>query len=168
MDIFSMKHAFYILVYSFFFYSFAGWCVESVFATILEHHFVNRGFLYGPLCPIYGCGVLFIVLASAPARGNWLLIFFVCFFGCSLLEYLTSLALEIIFHSKWWDYSANRFNINGRICLSYSLLWGAAGLAAVLFINPPVCAAIQAVLKYPAGYAAAFVLLAYLAADRQP
>lgn len=97
-------------------YAFIGWVYESVLVSVSERRWVNRGFLNGPLCPIYGCGaVLAIVLLHDFT--NPIEIFLISSFGASILEYITSWGMEKLFHARWWDYSHYRFNIQGRICL---------------------------------------------------
>lgn len=119
-------------------YSFLGWVGEVLYAYHKRGYFVNRGFLYGPFCPIYGVSITIIVTMLKPLEGNIWLLFLSTVIITTVVEYITSLFLEKIFDSKWWDYSNNKFNIKGRICLSFSLLWGLAGLIIYKVVNPPV------------------------------
>ena len=107
-------------------YSFLGWCTEVVYATLKTGKFVNRGFLNGPVCPIYGTGMAICVLLLNTLVDKWFLLFIVGLVFASVLEFLTGFVLEKIFKLKWWDYSKEPFNIKGYICLKFSLLWGLA------------------------------------------
>lgn len=117
-------------------YGFLGWCGEVAFAAARHGKFVNRGFLNGPICPIYGFGVLIVSAVLSPIADNWFLLFVGAVVLTTLLEYLTGLVLEQIFHRKWWDYSAVRFNLGGYVCLRFSLLWGVAASVVVKFVYP--------------------------------
>ena len=126
-------------------YSIFGWIYESTYCTINERRWENRGFLYGPVCPIYGIGITFIILMwhVAEARGidlAWWQIFLCSFIGSIILEYSTHWALEKLFHAYWWDYSNMPLNVNGRICLPASLLFGVGGLAVVRLLYVPTLA----------------------------
>lgn len=124
-------------VFSYFIvYSFLGWCTEVCYAYWKENEFVNRGFLAGPYCPVYGFGVLLVLLLLRPVSNNIILLFFSAVFVTSVLEYITGYLLESIFHAKWWDYSNVPYNLSGYICLSFSIIWGIAALIVVLFIHP--------------------------------
>ena len=117
-------------------YSCLGWCCEVAFAALKTGKFVNRGFLNGPVCPIYGFGVLSVVLVLEPVKDNLLLLFFGSMVFTSLLEFIAGFAMERIFHDKWWDYSNNPFNIKGYICLEFSIIWGIACVLVVDIIHP--------------------------------
>ena len=123
----------YILL--FFIYAFIGWCIEVVAKIIDDRKFVNRGFLIGPILPIYGIGVLLILLVSKPGD-NFIVIFLKAIFVCSILEYFTSWVMEVFFKTRWWDYSQRRFNLNGRICLNTMIPFGILGLLVVYVLNP--------------------------------
>ncbi len=127
----------------FFIYSFCGWLMETVLCSIREHRFINRGFLNGPLCPIYGCGILLILTFLLPVRDSIPraeaavpVIFLAGAVLASAVEYFTSWAMEKLFHARWWDYSKHRFNLNGRICLSISAAWGLLATVFVYQIQP--------------------------------
>ena len=126
-------------------YSFLGWCCEVAFAALKTGKFVNRGFLNGPVCPIYGFGVLSVVLVLEPVKDNLLLLFFGSMVFTSLLEFLAGFAMERIFHDKWWDYSNNPFNIKGYICLEFSIMWGIACVLVVDIIHPIIMKLVNAV-----------------------
>ena len=117
-------------------YSFLGWVMEVVLKLIDEHKFVNRGFLIGPVCPIYGWGVLFIVLLIDGNFSDILSVFLKSILICSILEYSTSFVMEKLFKARWWDYSNKRFNINGRICLETMIPFGVMGSLIVIFVHP--------------------------------
>lgn len=120
----------------FFIYSFAGWIMESVGDTIRKKKFVNRGFLIGPYCPIYGCGVLLITILLQKYNDDIIATFFLALLICGALEYMTSYIMEKIFKARWWDYSTRKFNINGRICLETLIPFGIAGCLIIYIINP--------------------------------
>ncbi len=129
----------FIKIYLFFFiYAFLGWCTEVVYAALTVGKFVNRGFLNGPLCPIYGFGVIAVVNLLMPVKNNLFLLFVGSIFITSLIELLTGFILEKIFHNKWWDYSDRPFNIGGYICPLFSLMWGIACLIVVDKIHPMI------------------------------
>ena len=105
-------------------YSVLGWCMETVFCSCRQGHFVPRGFLYGPLCPIYGVGVLMMICWFQPLM-DWPIIFYVAAtVGMTSWEYFVGWFLEATTHVKYWDYSDHRFNIKGRVCLTIALTWG--------------------------------------------
>ncbi len=122
-------------------FSFIGWVYECLFATISQGRWDNRGFLFGPICPIYGAGVVLALIAfdnELVASGAFPLwaVFLVSMVGSAVLEYVTSYLLERIFHARWWDYRDRRFNLNGRICLSASILFGFAGVLVAAYLVP--------------------------------
>ncbi|WP_034526535.1 putative ABC transporter permease [Bifidobacterium stellenboschense] len=119
------------------FYSFCGWVYESVLVSVQQRRFVNRGFLNGPLCPIYGTGAVLAVVVFGGER-NPAVVFLVSSVGACILEYFTSWAMEELFHARWWDYSHFRFNLNGRICLLGAIVFGIGGVAIVDVIQPQV------------------------------
>lgn len=122
----------------FFIYAFLGWCTEVIYAALTVGKFVNRGFLNGPLCPIYGFGVIAVVNFLMPVKDNLFLLFIGSIFITSALELLTGFILEKMFHHKWWDYSDKPFNIGGYICPLFSLMWGIACLIVVDQIHPMI------------------------------
>lgn len=122
------------------FYACAGWCMETVYCSILEKRFVPRGFLHGPLCPIYGVGVLLMVLFFAPFKHNLLVFYIVSTVVMSAWEYFVGWFLEVTTHIKYWDYSMYRFNLKGRICLWVCLVWGLLSYVCIFWIHPPVAA----------------------------
>lgn len=124
-----------ILTY-FWLYSFIGWVLESVFKSILEKKFVNSGFLHGPFCPIYGVGALIMYASLYNFKTNLVIVFIVAFVVLTAWEYLVGIFLEKAFHTVYWDYSNNKFNYKGRICLMNSLFWGILGVLFIHFIHP--------------------------------
>lgn len=117
-------------------YSLMGWAMESFFRTIAEKKFINTGFLYGPFCPIYGIGAIIMFLFLHNYKDNMILVFILGFIVLSVWEYVVGWLLEKIFHTKYWDYSENKFNIQGRVCLMNSLFWGVLGVVFIKFIHP--------------------------------
>lgn len=139
-------------------YAFLGWCVEVTFEACLHGKFINRGFLNGPVCPIYGFGMLVVVLLLTPLRENLAALFFGSVLLTSALEFVTGLALEKLFHDKWWDYSREPFNLKGYICLRFSLLWGLACVFVMKLIHPLIMGAIHVI---PAALGTALLCAAY-------
>ncbi len=128
----------YQIVWIFFIYAFLGWCTEVSYAALVTGRFVNRGFLNGPVCPIYGFGVV-VVLACLTPLADFLPVLFVgSVLLTSLLEWLTGFVLEKLFHQRWWDYSDEPFNLGGYICLRFSIAWGFACLFVVKLLHPTV------------------------------
>lgn len=129
-------YSWYEMVWIVLIYSCLGWCAEVAFAAVKTGRFVNRGFLNGPVCPIYGFGMLIVLLVLEPTKENLALLFFGSMVFTSLLEFLVGFALERIFHDKWWDYTDCPFNIMGYVCLEFSLIWGIACVLAVDVVHP--------------------------------
>lgn len=126
----------YILL--FFVYSFAGWFLES-FGSILNpkvKKFVNRGFLIGPYCPVYGIGVVLVSLLLSNYTNDIPVLFFLSILICGVLEYFTGYIMEKLFNARWWDYSQKKFNINGRVCLEMLLPFGIAATFILCIVNP--------------------------------
>lgn len=128
-----MKYFLYFIIYSF-----IGWLMEVVLKSKDEHKFVNRGFLIGPICPIYGFGVLLIILLVGNSKSDLLAVFLKSILVCSVLEYFTSYFMEKLFHARWWDYSKNKYNINGRICLETMLPFGILSTLVIYVVHPLV------------------------------
>lgn len=120
----------------FFIYSILGWILESVYKSILFKKWVNSGFLHGPLCPIYGIGALIMILFLNSFKNNIFLLFIIGFIVLSIWEYFVGWLLETLFKTKYWDYSQNKFNIKGRVCLLNSIIWGVLGIIFIGFIHP--------------------------------
>ncbi len=133
-----MENYIYIvkIIMYFIVYSFLGWVMESVIKTVVQKKPVNSGFLYGPFCPIYGFGAIIMFLFLQRFKDNPILLFIIAFFVLSLWEYLVGWMLEKIFRTKYWDYTQNKFNIKGRVCLMNSLFWGFLGVVFIRYIHP--------------------------------
>ena len=119
-------------------YSVLGWVCETVYCSIIQRKFVNRGFLNGPVCPVYGVGAVLVIYLLQPVAGNVLALFLTGMLVTTVLEYLTSVLLEKLFHMKWWDYSHFKLQINGRVCLLNSLMFGALSVFVMLALHPRV------------------------------
>lgn len=126
---------YYSILY-FFVYGFLGWCTEVIFAAFKQHRFVNRGFLNGPICPIYGVGVTLVIACLEVFQSNLLLLYISSVILVTVLEGVTGWAMDRLFHNKWWDYSKLPFNIGGYVCLLFSLIWGVACVLIVYFVHP--------------------------------
>ena len=130
----------------FFIYSFIGWVWECCFVSVRKRRWVNRGFMYGPMLPIYGFGALAVLISTIRVRDSIPLIFLFGMVGATLLEYVTGAVMERLFNVKYWDYSNQKFNLNGYICLTSSLGWGLFSVLLVKFVHVPIEGA---VLKIP-------------------
>ena len=121
----------YLLLY-FLIYAFIGWLLETFYALFTLGHFTNRGFLYGPICPIYGFGAIILILLLQKYKSKSFKLFFYSAIIFSIFEYIVGFALDALFAAKWWDYTNDFMNLNGRISIFYSFAWG---IIAILFIN---------------------------------
>lgn len=126
-----MRLIFEVIMY-FFIYGFLGWVCESIYCSIGNNKVINRGFLSGPICPIYGFGALIIIFFLKRYEDNIIAVFIYGMIVTSVLEYITGFLLETLFHTKWWDYSKKKTNIKGRVCLKNSILFG---IMSVVLIN---------------------------------
>ena len=122
----------------FFFYCFCGWVWESCYVSLCQRRWVNRGFLHGPLLPIYGSGAILILFVTLPAAGHLWLIWLLGMLSATALEFVTGAAMERIFKVRYLDYSQKRFQLNGHICLTSSIAWGFFSILLVRVIHPPV------------------------------
>lgn len=120
----------------FFVYGFLGWCTEVAFAAVKERRFVNRGFLNGPICPVYGFGVVSVTVLLAGVKDRLVILYITSVLLVTALEWLTGFILEKTFHHKWWDYSGMPLNLNGYVCLTFSLIWGVACVFIVKVFHP--------------------------------
>jgi len=130
-DVIIGNYTLYQLFLYFFTYSFLGWCMEVVYATYRTGKFINRGFLNGPVCPIYGTGIVIVLLVLTPVKDNPLILFFCSIILTTLLELVTGFVLERFFNTKWWDYSVQKYNFKGYICVKFSFIWGIACLIVI-------------------------------------
>lgn len=142
-----MPATIYEILWIFIIYAFIGWCVEVSYAALDRGIFVNRGFLNGPYCPVYGIGVLIVIIVLTPLKNNLLLLYFGSLLLTTILEFLTGLILEKVFHNKWWDYSDKPYNLMGYICLKFSIYWGFACTFIMLIIHPIIYAFITHIPK---------------------
>lgn len=117
-------------------YSFFGWLMEVICKLIQYKKFINRGFLVGPYCPIYGTGAILITVLLKKYTDNPISLFIMAILICGILEYLTSYFMEKIYHARWWDYSQKKFNINGRVCLDTIIPFGLLGMFIIYVSNP--------------------------------
>lgn len=122
----------------FFLYCFLGWVWESCYVSACRRQWVNRGFLHGPLLPIYGSGAILILFVTLPAKDHLWLVWLLGMIAATALEYVTGDVMERLFKVRYWDYSKKRFNLNGHICLSSSIAWGFFSVLLVRFLHPPV------------------------------
>lgn len=125
-------------VFYFFFYSLLGWIWECTYCSIVEKRITNRGFMKGPVIPIYGCGALTMVLASMPVKDKILLCFVAGMIAASALEFITGMLMEALFNVRYWDYSNEKFNIKGYVCLKAALCWGMATILANAILQKSV------------------------------
>lgn len=130
-----MNEFFTFFIY-FFIYSVIGWILETLYCRMLDGKWTNRGFLFGPYCPIYGFGALLIITFLNNFISSPIQVFFLGMIFTSTLEYVTSFILEKMFNAKWWDYSKRKFNINGRICLLNSLEFAILGIILTYLAHP--------------------------------
>lgn len=153
-----------LLFLYFIIYAFLGWILETIYCSVLEKRFVARGFLYGPVCPIYGVGVLMMLCWFTPFTSQPLLFYVVATVCMSAWEYLVGWLLETTTHIKYWDYSTRRFNLHGRICLTISLTWGVLAYLVIFWIHPAISGLVER-LSTVTIHVASGVLLVILLAD---
>ncbi|WP_024621055.1 putative ABC transporter permease [Metaclostridioides mangenotii] len=120
----------------FFLYSFLGWLCESIYCSVGNKKVINRGFLNGPICPIYGFGAMLVIFLIEGFRDNIFLLFLFGMLITSMLEYISGYLLETLFNTKWWDYSNRKFNIKGRVCLKNAIYFGIMSVVLIKVIHP--------------------------------
>lgn len=125
----------YLIIY-FFIYAFIGWLCETCYAIYELGGFVKRGFLFGPICPIYGWGALILLVFLSNYKNHSIKMFFIAGIVFSAFEYIVGFGLDALFSAKWWDYSNEFFNLNGRISILFSFVWGIFALLFINFIHP--------------------------------
>lgn len=162
--------SFYQLAWYFLCYAFLGWAMEVVFCTVTRGKVVNRGFLNGPVCPIYGFGMLGILLLLRPTltANDWphnIALFIGAMILASGVEYLAGWGMLKLFHARWWDYRNQPFNLNGFICLRISLCWGGAALVACRIIHPLVHTLVIELIPRGLGWVLLAILLGLFLAD---
>ncbi len=156
-------------LYSFFFYfllfiiySIAGWLMEVIAVGIEKRKFINRGFFIGPYCPIYGFSALIMLFLFKDYKNDPFVLFIMTAFVCTFFEYVTSFIMEKLFKARWWDYSHKTFNINGRVCLENSVIFGILGLALITVINPFVMDLLSKVSNGLVIYISSILLIAFI------
>ena len=122
----------------FFIYGFLGWCYESAYVSFKHKQWVNRGFVRGPLLPLYGSGAILLLFVTIPFRENLFLMFVSGAIGATILEYVTGVAMEALFKVRYWDYSKRKFNFQGHICLAATTLWGVFAIVIVKVVHRPI------------------------------
>ena len=155
---------FYALFWYFCIYALLGWGLEVCFCTLHTGHFVNRGFLNGPVCPIYGFGMVIILAVLEPLQNNLFVLFLGAVLLTSTLELITGIALKKLFHTSWWDYTDQPLNLGGYICLKFSLGWGVCAVLAVRVLHPLV-AGLVSLLPPVLGWVLLVILAAVFCAD---
>lgn len=131
-----MVYSFYQLLWLYMIYSFIGWCGEVAVASVKRHRFVNRGAVSGPFCPIYGLGAAVVAVFFPELKGNPLFLFLGGMVVNTFVEYVTGRIMEMSLHKKWWDYSDQKFNLGGYVCLKTSVLWGICTVLMIYVLNP--------------------------------
>lgn len=126
------------LLFFFYFYNVCGWIIESTYVSVLTKKVTNRGFLHGPMIPIYGCGAITLIVSCSFFMKWPVAVFFVGLIAASVLEYITGALMEAIFKVRYWDYSSKKFNINGHVCLLNSLYWGFFAIVLNYFVHKPI------------------------------
>lgn len=152
------------LLWLFFCYSFLGWVLETAVSAVRLHRYVDRSVLFGPLCACYGITAVLLTVGLPELRGNYFFLFLGSAICSTVVEWIAGHLLEKATHTRWWDYSNRRGNLDGYICVGSFLLWGVLGLAAVQWINP-LLLALYRWLPPLVGEILLWVLLALLAAD---
>ena len=125
-------------LFFFYFYCFFGWCFESTYVSLKSRKLVNRGFCRGPFLPLYGSGAIMMLVVSMPFQDNLVLVYIAGCIGATVLEYVTGVTMEALFKVRYWDYSKNKFNFQGHICLGASLAWGGLTILMTEFIHKPI------------------------------
>ena len=125
-------------LFFFYFYCFFGWCFESTYVSIKSRKLTNRGFMRGPFLPIYGSGAIMMLVVSMPFHDNIVLTYIAGCIGATALEYVTGVTMEALFKVRYWDYSKNKFNFQGHICLGSTLAWGVLTIVMTEFVHVPV------------------------------
>lgn len=148
----------------FFIYCFLGWCWESAYVSVRKRQWVNRGFLKGPFLPIYGSGALAVLVSTLPVREYPALVYIFGLIGATLLELVTGICMESLFHVRYWDYSNQKFHYKGHICLSSSVAWGFFSLAMIYGFHKPIERMVLG-LPYRFTNVSSFILTAIVAAD---
>ncbi|MCI1985094.1 MAG: putative ABC transporter permease [Lactobacillus sp.] len=152
------QQQFTLWVLYFFAYAFVGWLWESGYVSVQKKHWVNSGFLNGPIIPVYGFSMVAVLAAIAPWQNNLLVLYLLSALVITVIEYVTSWLMELIFHARWWDYSKVPLNLNGRVALPISLFWGLGVVVIVKFLHPLVATGVT----FLAGHYGIFAAIALL------
>lgn len=163
-DISIFGYSFFYLFYNFFIYSFFGWIYESCLMSIKEKTIVNRGFFNGPFIPLYGAGATIVYMVFEPFKNNLFIVYFGGMILATVLEFITSIVMEKLFHAIWWDYSEYKFNFQGRIWIVASLFWGVLSIVMIEVLQPFVN---NIILSIPIkeGKRAGYIILILFIAD---
>lgn len=159
-----MIYTFSSWLFFFYFYCFLGWVWETCYVSVLKAKWVNRGFMRGPFLPIYGSGAIVVLIFTLPFRTHAGLVFVVGMVSATVLEYFTGAAMERMFHVRYWDYSNQRLNLNGHICVTSSLAWGVFSVILTLYGHIPV-ERLASRLNINALEVIVFVLTVYISID---
>lgn len=151
-------------LFFFYFYCFFGWCFESTYVSLKSRHPVNRGFMRGPFLPLYGSGAIMMLIVSMPFQDNIWLTYLAGCIGATVLEYVTGVTMEALFKVRYWDYSNQKFNFQGQICLTSTLAWGGLTIFMTKVVHKPIE---RLVFGIPMDIlmAVTFVLTIYIAVD---
>ena len=125
-------------MFFFYFYCFAGWCIESAYVSVKERKLTNRGFMRGPFLPLYGSGAVMMLVVSMPFQDNILMVYAAGCVGATVLEYVTGVTMEALFKVRYWDYSNQKFNFQGHVCLGTTLAWGLLTILMTKVVHIPV------------------------------
>ena len=159
-----MQYTLYELFWLYFLYSFLGWCAEVALAAIARKKFINRGFVTGPLCPIYGAGAVAFAIFLPELTTSPVFLFLGSMILASGIEYFTGAVLEKIFHKRWWDYSNHRFHLNGYVCLRYAFVWGIFGTFA-MYLGNHLLLTVVSFIPHMVGFVLLIVLGVLLGCD---
>lgn len=151
-------------LFFFYMYCFFGWCFESAWVSFKSKKLVNRGFMRGPFLPLYGSGAIMMLVVSMPFRDNVVLTYFAGVIGATVLEYITGVTMEALFKVRYWDYSNQRFNFQGHICLSSSIAWGFLTILMTRVVHQPIERVVMALPQKPLAYVTAMVTI-YIVID---
>lgn len=151
-------------MFFFYFYCFFGWCFESVYVSVRKRRWVNRGFMRGPFLPLYGTGALMMLIVSMPFQDNIVLTYIAGCIGATVLEYVTGVTMEALFKVRYWDYSDQKFNFRGYVCLSSSLAWGCLTILMTKVMHKPVEQFVLAIPRNALMYVTLFLTI-YITVD---